>query len=39
MGVLWATLGDVRLGWDSPVKETVDPALRQFAGARRPWDG
>ena len=25
MGVLWATLGDVRLGWDSPVKETVDP--------------
>src|SRR4051812_6421890 len=25
MGLLWATLGDVRLGWDSPVKETVDP--------------
>jgi hypothetical protein len=25
MGVLWATLGDVRLGWDSPVKEVVDP--------------
>ena len=25
MGVLWATLGDVRLGWDSPVKETVHP--------------
>jgi galactose mutarotase-like enzyme len=25
MGVLWATLGDVRLGWDSPVKEIVDP--------------
>jgi len=25
MGILWATLGDVRLGWDSPVKETVDP--------------
>src|SRR3954452_16737632 len=25
MGVLWATLGDVRLGWESPVKETVDP--------------
>jgi hypothetical protein len=25
MGLLWATLGDVRLGWDSPVKETVHP--------------
>lgn len=25
MGVLWAKLGDVRLGWDSPVKEIVDP--------------
>jgi galactose mutarotase-like enzyme len=25
MGILWVTLGDVRLGWDSPVKETVDP--------------
>src|SRR5262249_34904257 len=25
MGILWATLGDVRLGWDSPVKETVHP--------------
>lgn len=25
MGVLWARLGDVRLGWDSPVKETVNP--------------
>lgn len=25
MGVLWAKLGDVRLGWDSPVKETVHP--------------
>jgi len=25
MGILWARLGDVRLGWDSPVKETVDP--------------
>jgi hypothetical protein len=25
MGLLWAKLGDVRLGWDSPVKETVHP--------------
>src|SRR5665213_2590294 len=25
MGVLHAELGDVRLGWDSPVKETVNP--------------
>lgn len=25
MGLLWARLGDVRLGWDSPVKETVNP--------------
>jgi len=25
MGLLWATLGDVRLGWESPVKETVHP--------------
>lgn len=25
MGVLWATLGDVRLGWDSPVKDVVHP--------------
>src|SRR3954462_4663083 len=25
MGILWAKLGDVRLGWDSPVKETVHP--------------
>lgn len=25
MGVLWAKLGDVRLGWDSPVKEIVHP--------------
>ena len=25
MGLLWARLGDVRLGWDSPVKETVHP--------------
>jgi hypothetical protein len=25
MGVLSATLGDVRLGWDSPVKEVVHP--------------
>ena len=27
MGVLWARLGDVRLGWDSPVKEVVHPAF------------
>lgn len=25
MGILWAKFGDVRLGWDSPVKEIVDP--------------
>lgn len=25
MGILWAKLGDVRLGWDSPVKEVVHP--------------
>jgi hypothetical protein len=25
MGLLRVTQGDVRLGWDSPVKETVDP--------------
>lgn len=25
MGVLWAKSGDVTLGWDSPVKEIVDP--------------
>jgi hypothetical protein len=25
MGILWAKLGDVRLGWDSPVRETVHP--------------
>jgi hypothetical protein len=27
MGVLSVTSGDVRLGWDSPVKEVVNPAL------------
>jgi len=27
MGVLSVTLGDVRLGWDSPVKEVVNPAF------------
>jgi len=25
MGILWAKLGDVRLGWDSPIKEIVHP--------------
>jgi hypothetical protein len=25
MGILWGRIGDVRLGWDSPVKETVNP--------------
>ena len=25
MGILWVKRGDVRLGWDSPVKETVHP--------------
>ena len=25
MGLLWGRIGDVRLGWDSPVKETVHP--------------
>ncbi len=25
MGLLWARAGDVRLGWDSPVKEAVHP--------------
>jgi hypothetical protein len=32
MGVLWATLGDVRLGWDSPVKETVHPKYVNLQG-------
>jgi hypothetical protein len=27
MGILSVTMGDVRLGWDSPVKEVVHPAL------------
>jgi len=27
MGILYATAGDVRLGWDSPVKEIVHPAF------------
>ncbi len=27
MGILWARQGDVRLGWDSPVKEIVHPSL------------
>lgn len=27
MGILEATAGDVRLGWDSPVKEVVHPSL------------
>jgi hypothetical protein len=27
MGVLSVTMGDVRLGWDSPVKEVVNPAF------------
>jgi hypothetical protein len=25
MGILWGQIADVRLGWDSPVKETVNP--------------
>lgn len=32
MGLLWATLGDLRLGWDSPVKETVHPAYINLQG-------
>jgi hypothetical protein len=32
MGLLWATLGDVRLGWDSPVKETVHPKYVNLQG-------
>jgi hypothetical protein len=32
MGVLWATSGDVRLGWDSPVKETVHPKYVNLPG-------
>lgn len=31
MGVLSATLGDVRLGWDSPVKEVVHPQFINLA--------
>jgi hypothetical protein len=26
MGLLRAQMGDIRLGWDSPVKEVVNPA-------------
>jgi hypothetical protein len=32
MGVLWARLGDVRLGWDSPVRETVHPKYVSLQG-------
>lgn len=30
MSVLSATLGEVRLGWDSPIKEVVNPAFINF---------
>ncbi len=27
MGILWVTMGDLRLGWDSPVRQVVHPAF------------
>ena len=32
MNVLQASVGDVRLGWDSPVKEVVNPAFIELNG-------
>jgi hypothetical protein len=32
MNVLQATVGDVRMGWDSPVKEVVNPAFIELGG-------
>lgn len=32
MNVLHASVGDVRLGWDSPVKEVVNPAFIELNG-------
>jgi hypothetical protein len=41
MSVLQASVGDVRMGWDSPVKEVVNPAFIELNGAvaRAGWKG
>lgn len=38
MNVLQASVGDVRMGWDSPVKEVVNPSFIELNGAEV-WAG